>query len=617
MLGIAEGEINQQLRQAGWEEGLIRSAWAQVKSGAAGSEVAAGINFPEDLVGRGKLAWLWQGYRKYAVITAAAIILLGGGYFAYAQYASSPERIWQTATRKTAELKTRHLSVQGSYTDQPSAESQASGGFAEFLQGTGGFTVTLDTEGDFRTVPGAQPDFNLSSTAGFKVGGFNISVELESRKLGQNLYYKVGNNLLAAFFGPQEDETQKPEWLQIDLGKKPAAGQADNFFQELFQKLGETQIKEIQEAFNQVKLIKPGKLLGTEALDGQKTYRYQATLDKEALRQSLERITAILAESETEKLPDLKPLLDKLEMKKIEVWIGKADRHIQQIVIETSFPSALNGFSKFEEIRQARIRDETRVLDIGRIDRAIRLFQESNKRYPLAKNGLPDLTDGSPPLSSYLSSLPFAPTPPDGSCSREQNFYWYEQLENGTGYKLRYCLGQNTDVELAGINEISAQGPVVNQEGSAVEQTNPWLNIPFSATLNLQIKVSKFNEPVTIEAPQGALDYLERQQNRQYSERELSMIGQIQAALELYHNQNQIYPEKLEELQKETPDHPALLTPIPQPLNTTGECAGIGPFYNYQPSNDRKDYTLEFCLLDDYQGLERGIHRASPLSGIQ
>ena len=87
-------------------------------------------------------------------------------------------------------------------------------------------------------------------------------------------------------------------------------------------------------------------------------------------------------------------------------------------------------------------RDAKRVADIKQVQTALDLFFNDAGRYPtdnewvsgaLSYNG-----------QTYLTIIPAAPNPPDGTCGTGNNSYSYTQINNGDSYTLSFCLGNNT-----------------------------------------------------------------------------------------------------------------------------------------------------------------------------
>jgi len=106
-------------------------------------------------------------------------------------------------------------------------------------------------------------------------------------------------------------------------------------------------------------------------------------------------------------------------------------------------------------------RDAKRVSDIKQIQTALELYyNDSTTGYPATAG----VTSGSPIAlgsTTYMGSVPTAPTPADGTCTNDAvvgtgNTYTYIQTGSGTGYTLTYCLGAATGGITAGFHTASS-----------------------------------------------------------------------------------------------------------------------------------------------------------------
>ncbi|MDP3993969.1 MAG: hypothetical protein Q8P75_03260 [bacterium] len=593
-LGMSDGAIGTSLKNAGWDEAAISQAWAEIKNPTP-TAILGATNAENAVLENGELSF-WDKHKKLILGTAISLVILsGGGYFAYAQYYSNPERVWTAATQKALSLQSGHVRIEGSYVDRVKNKDE------NFL--TESITVSLSSEGDFSVAQNNQPDFAIKTNASIKMGDINLGVDGESRKLGDNLYYKIsGIPFLGSLFAGSDN--QKHDWIKIDLNKQ--------------QEFSEEQIKQIQNAFVQVQIFKPEKLLGTEKVNEKSAWHYQASVDKVELRKYLETTLRII-DSEKDWNKEIGPFMDKLDFHTMEVWIGKWDRQIYQVYLETNFPSVLNAaLAPAEE----KSRDAQRVADIRQIMTALELFYNDNDRYPKAANGFPDYDDGKPKFSTFMAAIPNAPKPADGTCGEQDNLYWYEQKDNGKNYSLRFCLGNATGGLSAGLSEASKTGISISYltpppPPLPILEKNPVEDIPFTGTFGLKINLSNFNQPVTIEEPQGAVDYSKQQINTE----EINNVGKIMTLLELYYNEYDNYPPNLNLLEQVGKTQTTYDAGIPKfnnekPQNTTGECSGVREDFNYLQLEDGQSYSLEFCLTQDSGGYKQGKHKASP-AGIE
>jgi hypothetical protein len=90
---------------------------------------------------------------------------------------------------------------------------------------------------------------------------------------------------------------------------------------------------------------------------------------------------------------------------------------------------------------RATARDAKRISDVSQLQKAIRYYYEEFGQYPQAStNGQAVGVDNS--FSRFLSPWPTAPQPADGSCTAQTNVYYYEQLNSGENYQIKFCLGK-------------------------------------------------------------------------------------------------------------------------------------------------------------------------------
>ncbi len=96
---------------------------------------------------------------------------------------------------------------------------------------------------------------------------------------------------------------------------------------------------------------------------------------------------------------------------------------------------------------RAKSRDSKRLGDTKNIQTALALYFQDKGRYPdsltIGQSLFTTTTDslGALTTSTYLSIIPAAPTPADGSCNTGKNAYGYTVADDGQSYSLSFCLG--------------------------------------------------------------------------------------------------------------------------------------------------------------------------------
>ncbi len=94
-------------------------------------------------------------------------------------------------------------------------------------------------------------------------------------------------------------------------------------------------------------------------------------------------------------------------------------------------------------------RDRNRLSDVRQFASALELYFNDFSKYPTSLSQLAPL---------YLTTVPTAPSPADGSCSYVQNTYMYTQLNGGNNYNLTFCMGGASAGYSAGAHVLSSSG---------------------------------------------------------------------------------------------------------------------------------------------------------------
>lgn len=111
-----------------------------------------------------------------------------------------------------------------------------------------------------------------------------------------------------------------------------------------------------------------------------------------------------------------------------------------------------------------KARDARRLADVRQIMTALELYYNDNNGYPAAGASCGGAsascpTGGSPAFSTYLSTWPTAPTPPDSSnCTTANNKYEYAHVASPEGYTVNFCIGAATGGYTAGAHSASPSG---------------------------------------------------------------------------------------------------------------------------------------------------------------
>jgi prepilin-type N-terminal cleavage/methylation domain-containing protein len=108
-------------------------------------------------------------------------------------------------------------------------------------------------------------------------------------------------------------------------------------------------------------------------------------------------------------------------------------------------------------LQQARssARDAKRIADIKQIQTALELYFNDAGQYP------DDIVFGeslSFSGNTYMEKVPQAPTPADGNCLANQNFYQYIVGNNNASYEINFCLGSQVGSLSAGLKTAIPSG---------------------------------------------------------------------------------------------------------------------------------------------------------------
>ncbi len=539
-------------------------------------------------------------WKPVSAILVVILIILGG-LKTYSYMTSDPHKVWEDTRQKMENVESGRVKFEATYAETLPKDS---GSDMTSFFGSGEFKLSMSGEGVMALRPDKlDADFDMSTNVGTKLGSLNISLDFFTRKVDNFVYYKIDGNPFGALFGGEEDKPA--EWVKIDLNDKEYKEYA----------LLEAQKTQALDAFKKAKLMAPTKLIGTANVGGVSTWHYEAKLDKQELRNYVEQLAKITGSNDDVK--QAIAMADKVEFKKLELWIGKADHLIHQVLVESNFPSVL-GASTGQA--RSKARDARRVADVRQIQTALELFYNDNGHYPASTDGQPSKTDGGQyKFSTYIANYPQSPTPADGGCKDSNNKYFYEQLEKGESYKLDFCLGHDTSSFKAGVLRASPIGMDLI-EASNAGPDNELDDVPFDGTFTLKLTLSDFNSKIKIEAPAVATE-APNAGAKSRDARRVSDVRQVQTALELFYNDYNRYPSTEKELttptgtgQYKTPSYLNTFPVAPSPAD--GTCTDEQNKYTYHATSDGKNYSLMFCVGTESGGLKSGVAEATA-NGLQ
>jgi uncharacterized protein (TIGR02145 family) len=119
---------------------------------------------------------------------------------------------------------------------------------------------------------------------------------------------------------------------------------------------------------------------------------------------------------------------------------------------------------------RAKSRDAKRAGDIKQVQTALELFFNDNNRYPTLDEWATGqiYSTSTAGTSTYLQTIPSAPTPNDGTCTNNQNLINYTPTADGSSYSISLCLGNTTGTLSSGPKCLTPGGIVDTDCSSSV-----------------------------------------------------------------------------------------------------------------------------------------------------
>jgi hypothetical protein len=329
-------------------------------------------------------------------------------------------------------------------------------------------------------------------------------------------------------------------------------------------------------------------------------------------------------------------LIDKVQIKEFDTWIGLWDAKLYQVHLVANAPSFISLVKNESSMNFGDSNDAKRLADVRQMASGFELYYNDHNGYPDGLSGKPlDM------VPTYLDQVPVAPEA-GGNCTDYFNNYWYTPTGTKSVYKgktvyssytLTFCLGSDTGGYKAGIAKLSPSGiqdnitcPSSNQancskNGSGSDpnagvekQVTEFINkLDFSAQVSADVNYTDYGKTQTLTAPTGAFDVLQvlnEARSKSRDAKRIADVRQLASAMELYFNDFNSYPSDLPAL---VPKYIGMLPVAPTPAD--GTCSSAQNTYTYKfVSAD--SYQLTFCLGQTTGGYPAGIHTLSQ-SGIQ
>lgn len=321
------------------------------------------------------------GGKKTALAAAVFLILAVGAWFAHASI-NSPARVWQKfipRERPKVFSQTYDFAYKdnGKFTGE-AASSPMAGMFSNLKFSAGGMAYL-----NARDLEKAEMSMDINYSLG--MGNTSFSSTAQIKVLGQDIYFTLGENPFVSgilgFLSPDE----KIEWIKINagqlkeaqsglaLGKKPSK---------------ETDVLELNKQIQLIiskhtsKILLMDKFINKEKVRGAQTFHYAAKLDKAEIkalaREFVDLLLAEMKKSEGYKEEDaakyktlaskvVENIVDRLEVKTLEVWIGMKDYQIHKAKFVSNAPSLVSfvSLSANPSLREPAGQDPQKAADIA------------------------------------------------------------------------------------------------------------------------------------------------------------------------------------------------------------------------------------------------------------
>ena len=570
--GLTETEIKQNLLNAEWDATVIEQSFAfakaeenrpianrdedisRPKEPSISSQVLGKLESPrlvhENLViseenfqtsgGKSRL-------KKPLLIALFLVLLLAGAGYAFYVYSyNNPTKIWQKF-QGSDKQKIYQNKFNVSFKDNGSLDSSLTEGLGNNFQLK---DIKLSLDGNFYidSTDGKNPQSSAELQYSFSSGNTSLTTGFEYKLINKVLYLNVGDNPLLNGIFQSLSPDKKIDWVKIDLNEaesqlSSASSTEASEFGKVFSKNLSDELTKLWQDANFVKI---DKYLGKEKLGEVQTAHFANTLDKEALKQtlndSINKITkAIVEQTDQIKSDDLAKiqlvvggLIDKFEVKQFETWVGTRDFKLYRVKFVSNAPSVISLVKTASAESKESSRDSKRIADVRQIAVALELYYNDNNQYPDSENGQPKNF-----FPKYMTAWPPVPSPADGTCSNYYNSYWYvskkvKSTSLNDSYQMTFCLGSTTGPYAAGIGLLSPSGiedniacPPATPEGkcnngktaepptSSDDKVKNFIDkLEYSAEFNLDLNYSDYDKPQNLEAPENSFDLLKELKNK-------------------------------------------------------------------------------------------------------
>jgi hypothetical protein len=682
--GLSDLEIKQSLLDAGWEAAAVEESFTFVKAG----ENKPAFNKDEDIRFNGigekpasaapqkpvsgqtnayspQLSVTEQHFAQsgkpvffkrpaFWILLLVIAGLVGGGYYAYAYLYNNPTKVWKKFLQGSKGTIFENT-YKFEYSDHGSTEDGTGTPESFSLK-----DIKLGVSGDFyvKNTDPNNPESKSALQYTFTTGNTSVSTGFQYLLVNKNLYLEIDNNpFLDSIVNAAVNDGKKYKWIKLDMNAFQEAMNGDKETSDLINELLNPSLKtDMAKIWDDATLVKIDKYLGKEQVNGVSSYHFKNSIDKQAVKdvfsKYINRVYEAIKDKDktvTQENIDninitIAALVDKIEVKEFETWIGTKDYKLHRVHFVSNAPSFIslvksmgNGNNILNPLgnAQSSSRDTKRLADVRQLASALELYFNDNNGYPPAVNGSPAVLS-----PTYIGIIPQTPTPADGACSNWYNTYWYEPKGSKTvvkgkelysSYELTFCLGSATGGYQAGIAKLTPQGiqggqPCLGTAGqctpgsqastdmSKSDQIKEFINkLDYNAEIRTDVDYTNYGKEQQLQVPTEYFDLMKIMTDAQSKSRDakrMADVRQLASALELYFYDKNTYPSALSNL---TPNYIGVIPDAPTPPD--GTCSADDNKYTFKFINNN-NYQLDFCLGASTGGYTQGKHSLSP-AGIK
>lgn len=593
-------------------------------------------------------------------------------YFGYVKLPlvqPSPDVVWERFSSAgklggDGDTITADVSLSLRYEDQKESLNPAIASEFSELGPISNLAAEVKINGVVTVLSSEDVEADIDTEASLENAGSKLSIGIPFILKDKYVYFDLDASpmLKEIFSAPGVDSG----WIKISMSPEDLAAlqnEVDDF--------AETDI-EVENVFKDIDLNKlevyvkehpffaQAEFVGEKQQDSQLVYSYTLSYNKENVKGFVGMYMDEIA-----KLPDLKDygdvvnsvrrfmtdVVDRTNMSPVKVEVGAYNYELYGLSIEgdvLSLVSVVNSiYSMFESYADNNLAEAKKVSDVQQISFALEMYKQQYGGYPAGAGG-----EALGLAPDYMPAWPAAPAA-TGTCSDWDNTYWYEHkgepINNTTNpaiypdFDFTFCLEKPTSGFVAGNGRLTpSEGiTVAGKPACAAAECQADLgseltkafdsfyqSLEYNAKFAMKMSISNFSKERKVKAPEQARDITEflnqessslpdstsTPEGEQVQGQILSQVRSMLSTLELYYNDNGVYPESLDVL---VPDYIDVVDTLPYP--NTGVCVmqsgGPDKAWEYQ-SDGNQAYSIQFCLPAEVGGYSSGWHVATP-AGIQ